>query len=63
MKRVLSTPAGPKLRQWRASIICKRLEHLGRVAAADREAAEAAAVEQFKLNDHQRKRLLVEPVL
>jgi hypothetical protein len=32
------------------------------VAAADREAAEAAAAEEFRLNVHQRKRLVIEPV-
>jgi hypothetical protein len=40
----------------RASLIRKRTEFLGHVEAPDREAAEAAAVEEFKLNDEQRKR-------
>jgi hypothetical protein len=44
------------------SIIRQRGEILGRVAAPDREAAEAAAVEEFKLNGEQRKRLVIEPV-
>jgi hypothetical protein len=63
MKRVTSSPLpAVKARQWRASLIRKRIERLGRVAAADRDAAEAAAVEEFKLNDQQRKRLVIEPV-
>jgi hypothetical protein len=33
---------------------------LGRVYAPDRKAAEAAAVEEFKLNDEQRKRLVLQ---
>jgi hypothetical protein len=67
MKRVVRKTAVPppaaKVRQWRASIIRKRMEILGRVAAADREAAEATAVEEFKLNDWQRKRLVLQEVL
>jgi len=66
MKRVVRKTAVPppaaKVRQWRASIIRKRMEILGRVAAADRDAAEAAAVAEFKLTDEQRKRLLIEEV-
>jgi hypothetical protein len=61
MKRVSNPPA--KLRDWRVSIIRKRLEHLGRVAAADREAAQAAAAEQFKLTDEQLRRVIVQEVL
>ena len=44
----------PEPRVWRASLIRKRTEFLGRVEAPDRNAAEAAAVEKFKLNDEQR---------
>ena len=62
MKRGPRNPPVAKLRQWRVSMIRKRMELLGRVAAADREAAEAAAVAEFGLSDEQRKRLLVEPV-
>jgi hypothetical protein len=63
MKRVLSKPPAAKVRDWRVSLIRKKLEHLGRVAAADREAAEAAAVEEFKLNDEQLRRVIVQEVL
>jgi hypothetical protein len=35
---------------------------LGRVYAPDREAAEAAAVAELKLADHERARLLIEEV-
>jgi hypothetical protein len=61
MKGVLS-PAG-KLRDWRVSIIRKQLEDLGRVSASDREAAQAAADEQFKLSDEQLRRVIVQEVL
>ena len=54
------SPPAAKMRDWRVSIIRKKLEHLGRVAAPDREAAETAAVEEFKLNDQQRKRLVIQ---
>ena len=47
--------ACPELRDWWVAIIRKELERLGRVTAADREAAEATAVEEFALTDHQRK--------
>jgi hypothetical protein len=38
------------------------MELLGRVAAVDREAAELAAVEEFKLDDWQRRRLFLREV-
>jgi hypothetical protein len=50
------------VRTWRASIFRKRLGHLGRVYATDRATAEAVAIEEFHLNDHERKRLLIEEV-
>jgi hypothetical protein len=48
------------LRTWRASLIRSRAEYLGLVHAKDRAAAEAAAVEKFKLTDEQRKRLMLQ---
>jgi hypothetical protein len=48
---------------WRVSLIRKRAEFIGRVEAPDREAAETAAVEEFKLNDEQRKRLVLQEQL
>ena len=54
--------AAPALRSWRISVFRKRLERLGRVAAPDQAAAEAAAVDEFRLQDHERKRLLIEEV-
>jgi hypothetical protein len=50
----------PEIRTWRASLIKQRAEFLGRVEAPDREAAEAAAVEKFRLTDEQRKRLVLQ---
>jgi hypothetical protein len=59
MKRPTKKPAEPRM--WRVSLIRKRTEFLGRVQAPDREAAEAAApVQEFKLNDEQRKRLVLQ---
>jgi hypothetical protein len=58
-KRPQKTTAA-KLRSWRVSIIRKRAQHLGVVAAPNEKAAEAAAVTQFKLSDEQRKRLVVQ---
>jgi len=58
MKRS-SKKSGP--RTWRASIIRgKRLEFLGFIfKVGDRATAEDAAVQQFGLNDEQRRRLVV----
>jgi hypothetical protein len=51
----------PKLRSWRASLFRKRgSRFLGHVSAPDREAAKIAAVERFKLDDEQRRRLVVQ---
>jgi len=47
----------------RASLIRKRAEFLGRVQAPDREAAEPATIEEFKLNGEQRKRLVLQEQL
>jgi hypothetical protein len=54
-----SAPKGKstKLRSWRVSILRSRAHYLGTVEAPDEKAAEAAAVEQFDLNEEQRKRL------
>jgi hypothetical protein len=53
------SPTKPEIRTWRAWLIRKRTEYLGRVEVPDRETAEVAAVEKFKLNDEQRKRLVL----
>jgi hypothetical protein len=55
-KKTTSLP----LRTWRVGIIRRRGAFLGDVQAPDRETAEAAAVEKFKLNDEQRKRLILQ---
>jgi hypothetical protein len=47
-------------RIWRVSLFRKRTDFLGFVHAPDREAAEAAAIEEFKLTQEQRKRLVLE---
>jgi hypothetical protein len=62
MKRLRKSQAPPAPRIWRVSVIRKRLERLGRVTAPDRDAAEAAALAEFHLKDHEAKRLLVEEV-
>jgi hypothetical protein len=56
-----TTPAAA-LKTWRASVIRKKLDRLGRVWAADRATAEAVTVAEFPLDDQQRKRLLIEEV-
>jgi hypothetical protein len=53
------TAKPPPLRTWDVSLIQKRRDFLGFVKAPDRKSAEAGAVEQFKLTDEQRKRLLI----
>jgi len=42
------------------SLIRKQTEFIGRVWAPSRKAAQAAAVEEFRLDDEQRKRLVVQ---
>ncbi len=55
------TPAqlAARMRSWRVTLLCGRAQPLGTVEAPDERAAEAAAVQQFKLSDEQRKRLAV----
>jgi hypothetical protein len=50
----------PKLRSWRVSILRGRAKHLGDVQAPEEKTAEAEAVAEFKLNEEQRKRLVVQ---
>jgi hypothetical protein len=59
-RSVRTTP--PRPRRWRVSIIRQRGEYLGAVEAANEQAAEAVAAEQFHLNDQQRKRLVLREV-
>jgi hypothetical protein len=49
-----------KLRTWRVSIIRNRAQFLGFVEAPDRQAAEAAAAEQFNISEEWRTRLVVQ---
>ena len=55
-------PPKAALRPWRASIIRKKLDRIGRVWAADRQTAEKVAIEEFHLDEHERSRLLIEEV-
>ena len=48
-----------KLRSWRVIIMRSKGEHIGTVEAPDRERAEAVAIKQFALDQHQRRRLLI----
>jgi hypothetical protein len=50
-------------REWRVSVIRDRLTYLGRVFAPHRDAARAATVEEFGLNDEQRRRLVIQEQL
>jgi hypothetical protein len=55
-----SNPRAAASRSWRVSLIRKRAQILGDVEATSREAAEAAAVRTFNLNDEQRSRVVVQ---
>jgi hypothetical protein len=48
-----------KLRARRVSILRARAQYIGDVHAPDQKSAEAAAVAEFKLDQEQRKRLVV----
>jgi hypothetical protein len=48
-----------KLRAWRVSILRARAQYIGDVHARDQKSAEAAAAAEFKLDEEQRKRLVV----
>jgi hypothetical protein len=48
-----------KLRAWRVSILRARAQSLGIVYAPDEKAAEARAIEEFKIGADQRRRLVV----
>ena len=62
MRPLKKKATAAKLRSWRVSFLRQRAEpqHLGVVEAPDEKAAEAEAVAEFKLNDEQRKRLVVQ---
>jgi hypothetical protein len=51
--------AGEKLRFWRVAMMRARTHYLGVVYAPGQAAAEAAAIEEFKIKDDQRRRLIV----
>jgi hypothetical protein len=55
-----TNPRAIASRSWRASLIRKKAQVLGDVEAPSREAAEAAAVKAFNLDDEQRSRLVVQ---
>ena len=57
-----SNPPTAALRTWRASIIRKKLNRIGRVYATERATAEAVAVKEFGVDEHERPRLLIEEV-
>ena len=59
MKSPKKRPTAAKLRNWRVSIMRARGQHLGTVAAPDRQTAESKALEAFGLSEDQRKRLSV----
>ena len=49
-----------KLRSWRVTILRNRAKEIGIVQAPNAKAAEAAAIAEFKLDDEQRRRLVVQ---
>jgi hypothetical protein len=50
------------VREWRVSIIRDEAQYLGRVAAPDKEAAIARAMEEFNIERARRFRLIVVPL-
>jgi hypothetical protein len=54
-----TNPRGAASRFWRASLIRKRAQIFGDVEVPIREAAEAAAVQTFRLSAEQRSRLVM----
>jgi hypothetical protein len=56
------TSSDKPLREWRVSIIREKIQYLGRVAAPDKEAAIARAMEEFRIEPARRFRLIVVPV-
>jgi len=59
-KPPVADPRGAASRSWRASLIRRRGQVLGNVETPSREAAEAAAVQEFNLTAEQRSRLVVQ---
>ena len=49
-----------KLRTWRVTILRQRAKEIGIVQAPNAKAAEAAAIAEFKLDEDQRRRLVVQ---
>jgi hypothetical protein len=60
MKAARKKSTAAKLRSWRVSILRQRMQYLGTVDAPNVKAAEAVATEEFKLNEEQRRRLVVQ---
>jgi len=54
--------AGPP-RQWRVSLIKKKLAYVGRVQANDKASAAAVAAAEFNLKDDERRRLVIDEVV
>ena len=52
----------PALREWRISIIRAKTVYVGRVMAHDEAAAIEKAMEEFKIDEAQRFRLVAQPV-
>jgi hypothetical protein len=51
--------AAAKIRTWRVSILRARAQYIGDVHAPDQKSAEAAAITEFKLDQQQRRRIVV----
>jgi hypothetical protein len=58
-KRTTKT-AQPRERDWRVSIIRKKMQFLGRVRAVDKATAAATAASEFGLTDQERGRLVID---
>jgi hypothetical protein len=60
MRAPKKKPTAAKLKAWRASLMRSRTHLLGIVYAPEKS-AEAAAIAEFKVGEHMRRRLIVQP--
>ena len=57
-----SQTTGKPLREWRITLLRKKGQYLGRVEAPDADAAIKVAIEEFRVDEAHRSRLIARPV-